>query len=325
VIGGSQWHVWKTWLFVAATFCLAAIISPWLFNGCQALIEVTAGRPTNVLLDLIAGVSREADFGDFHRIALAISAILLFPFWAIGLSAGNAASEASGQRLLPFHRALRHLPLGAGFAFAQFVLVGLALVLVGSFSWRAATTPPLSSLAVPLVTAALWVVIQEMLFRGMMLGIFLRALRPSFAIAMMAALFALARFLLPLPEMTVADDESAGAGFELLAQSLRRGVDPAALIDRFLPLLTLGVVLGFARFRTTTLWLPIGLHGGWVLANTAFTHFAAPLHQPTFVVSILAGKSLFCGLIPCLAILLTGLLINCFIPPPNANHHSASP
>ena len=49
------------------------------------------------------------------------------------------------------------------------------------------------------------------------------------------------------------------AGFYLLGQILTRFGDPVPMISGFGTLLVVGLVLGYARWRTASLWLPAGL------------------------------------------------------------------
>jgi membrane protease YdiL (CAAX protease family) len=110
--------------------------------------------------------------------------------------------------------------------------------------------------------------VQELMFRGVALGIFLRALPTQWAIAVSALLFALAHFLVPLPGVTVADPDAAGIGWEMLAKIWAQLAQPRVVLSGFLPMLALGWVLAAARVRTRALWLPIGLHAGWIFGNS---------------------------------------------------------
>jgi hypothetical protein len=43
---------------------------------------------------------------------------------------------------------------------------------------------------------------------------------------------------------------------------------PAPFLSEFLTLFAIGVIRARARSATRSLWLPIGLHAGWIFANT---------------------------------------------------------
>jgi len=325
VTGAAQRDVLKTWLYAAGSVCLGAAVAPFLFNAGQALAEVTASKQTNDLLDRIAHLCRGATFPQFYQASLLAAAALLFLPWAASLHRGERLPPRRGQALRALRTGPLHLLAGLGFAFGQFIVVGIALTQAGSFAWRDPLTVDTAGLLKLLLGAMFWVIVQELLFRGMILGVFLRAMRPIAAILVMGLLFAIVRFLQPPPGLDVADDEASRAGFELLADTLSRGLDPLVLVGGILPLVALGAVLGYARFRTASLWLPIGLHAGWVCANALFVTAAAPLHRPDPIATALAGESLFNGVIPLTAILFTGLLVFFFTAPPHAEHPGSAP
>jgi membrane protease YdiL (CAAX protease family) len=72
------------------------------------------------------------------------------------------------------------------------------------------------------------------------------------------------------------------AGFAVLGRSLRALVEVQGFLPEFLVLLAAGGVLALARERSGTLWLPIGLHAGWVLGRKladGFTEMTGPATQ----------------------------------------------
>jgi membrane protease YdiL (CAAX protease family) len=42
---------------------------------------------------------------------------------------------------------------------------------------------------------------------------------------------------------------------------------PGLLLGGFATLLLAGLILGYARARTRSLWMPIGLHAGWIVGE----------------------------------------------------------
>ena len=67
----------------------------------------------------------------------------------------------------------------------------------------------------------------------------------------------------------------------------------------------MALVLGYARLRTRSLWLPIGLHAGWVFGLKSFNKVSRHLSPPNLWI----GDDLLHGLGPVLAVALTGLLV----------------
>lgn len=323
VSGAAKRDVVKTWLYAGASVGLGAAFAPWLFNAGRALAEVTEHKQTNDLLDRLARVCRAGDFADFYQASLLAAALLLFLPWVGLLDRGGKRMTDSGQALRRLPRGPLHLLTGWFLGLGQFVLVGIALTQAGSFAWRDPQAIPVDGLLGTLLIAVFWVILQEWFFRGMVLGVFLRAMRPFAALLMMALLFTAVRLLAPPAGFQVADDESSQAGFEMLAAAFSRCGNPDFLVSTVLPLIGLGAVLGYARFRTGSLWLPMGLHAGWVVANLAFTTAATPLKRPDPIASALAGPDLFTGIIPLSVILVTGLLIFFFTAPPDARRSTA--
>src|SRR6476661_346061 len=56
----------------------------------------------------------------------------------------------------------------------------------------------------------------------------------------------------------------------MTARIFQRNARPSLFISEFLTLFVIGVLLAVARIATASLWLPIGLHAGWILLNTLF-------------------------------------------------------
>ncbi len=327
VSGAAQRDVWKTWLYAAGAVCLGAWLAPRLFNAGKALADVAGGRVTAGWVDRLADICRDAAFPAYFQAALLIAAAALFFPWMAWLGNGRGERRPGGESpwslRLPRAAALpdsgqplgRH-PLGplqaaTGFLLAAglFGLLGVALLKAGSFAWRDAPGPSNEQLATAFVIALGLAVLQEVLFRGVVLGIFLRATRPAAAISLAAVLFAGVR-LLAVPEgLSVPDAEAGNAGFRMLALVFARLGDPVFAASTALPWLGLGAILGCARWRTASLWLPVGLHAGWIFADEAFRAVAVPLERADRFAASLAGPTLWSGLIPLTCIVFTGVLV----------------
>jgi len=191
-----------------------------------------------------------------------------------------------------------------GVAGVWFALVGV-LFLTGSLlpphfagGWQAFAV---RALAGSLALAAL----MEVFFRGLVLAVFLRAMRPGVAIGMNAVFFALALAVIAPHGLVVADPEAADSGFGLLRLMAGRIGEWQGGCATLMPLLALGLVLAHARWRTAALWLPIGLHAGWRFVR----EIQANLLDPTAAgIPFLTGKSLQQGWLPVIAIVLAGVL-----------------
>jgi membrane protease YdiL (CAAX protease family) len=265
---------------------------------------------------------RVAEFPEFYLISLVAAALVLFLPWLEWLSGRRGAvgrgpwrlrvpagSCAYGQVLEVNPRGLWHGCAGFLIAAGLLLSMGVALVPAGFTTLR---QPPdgLMSLAMRVLVPALAAAaLMEVFFRGVAMGIFLRAMRPSAALGMSAAFFALVLAVVPPAGLDVADPEAPGIGFELLRKTLARFADGSVVAAELLPVLALGCVLAYARWRSASLWLPVGLHTGWLFAKRMLAELY-PAGGPADADHSL--RLMQQGLLPLTAILLAGVLAHYF-------------
>jgi membrane protease YdiL (CAAX protease family) len=155
--------------------------------------------------------------------------------------------------------------------------------------------------------------LEEWLFRGLLLGLWLKYTKPLAACLGTSLLFAFIHFLEPPAGMAIADPGSPWAGFELLGKIIFHFADPRFFVTDFATLFGIGMLLAWARLRTGALWFSIGLHGGWILAFKTYnllyqdveTH---PMH-PWGI-----GDSLRSGLLPLATLMLTAVICQFAMP-----------
>ena len=190
------------------------------------------------------------------RLALLIAALLLVPVLRI---AALTRSE------IGFH----------GFAAGRFArdwCLGIALILPPAvffllidfrvFDPRVAAEPlEVARVALLGVISGLAIgVFEETLFRGVLLGVWLRV-QPKVAIWGSSAAYALVHFV-EADEHAVPD--SFWAGFQQLGAAFAPLASPGAYWDSFVGLFLLGVGLAWVRLRTGSLWTSIALHAAFV-------------------------------------------------------------
>jgi hypothetical protein len=99
------------------------------------------------------------------------------------------------------------------------------------------------------------------------------------------------------------------SGFISLAHSFDQFTEPMLVLAGFTILFVIGVILAVARLRTQSLWLPIGLHAGWILASGAFNKIA---HREIVALPWL-GKSLLVGVVPLCVCLVSWILLGAWL------------
>lgn len=321
----SSSDVLKVWLYAAASVVLGAWFSPVLYNAGKALAEISSSKQTNGFLEWLAGICRAAEFPGFFEVSLLIAAGILFLPWIGWLRGGQAPGKGgswkvrlpvgargpeAGQRLHRNPRGIRQGMTGFLLVTVLFLVIAGILALAGVLEWKNPGEPLIKTLLRGGIIALGLAALQEVLFRGIALGIFLRAMRPATALGLSAVLFALVHFLKSPPGLNVVDPDAAGVGFGLLRKIAIQFSEPRAVFGVFSPLLALGFVLAYARWRTASLYLPIGLHTGWIFVNDLLGRVTLATSPPDSLMWVISGMALNQGLVPLGGIVLTGVLAN---------------
>lgn len=331
-----QNDVSKVLISLVLVFVLAAAIVPHLYNFGQFLGEVTDGKSMSPLIDSLGDSARSAGYDRYFNRSLYLATLLLLPFVLPLL--GN--SQARGRRRGPWSFALppraiavrRGQPLEAsagyyweilsGFILAATLLIGTGIfaVSMGFFVWErelnlAKTVPMAFASGVGIA------MMEEIVFRGIILGIFLRTFRPIVAIVSVALIFALLHYLRPPAGVLPANPEALGAGFHFLGLILARLFTSELIVQQFITLFAAGILLGACRYRTTSLWLPIGLHAGWLFALRLFENLTLASSETVDWRSYLMGDRLSEGFLPFGTLVLTAVIIWIIYREPDEPHH----
>lgn len=272
--------------YFAATALFGALLAPPLYWAAQWL----GGRG---ILPFLA----EYEFQRFFHRALLVGALLFF--WPLlrWLRIGGWR----GLGLEPNSRRFSHA--GAGFLLAAVPLLcfGWLLLTLGVFSLRSSFS--VLALGERTLTAIVVPFIEEPLFRGLFLGVLLRSAPRSVAVFLSSGIFSIVHFLKPAeqPEAVV----TWWSGFGAVANSFSQFGQPLLLAAGFTTLFLLGWILADARIRTRSLWLPIGLHSGWIFASAIFNKVA----RREMEALPWLGKNLLIGIAPlCVALISWALL-----------------
>ena len=143
-------------------------------------------------------------------------------------------------------------------------------------------------------------------------------IRDSFyAIIFVSFFFALVHFLKPpLNCARLADHEIHffGTGFWTVGQIFAQFDNPVFIAKGFATLFAVGLVLGWARIRTSSLWLCMGLHAGWVFCVKMYDyHSFAPKKFGQDLILPYIGSDLKEGMIPFCGVFLTGALASIWL------------
>jgi uncharacterized protein len=294
-------------LWVATSLLLAAGIAPWLYQGGKWLAGVAQVRELPSIIEWLASACGRAKFDRFFDRSLLLAALLLLPLLFrrirhLRRQDGHiTANENTNRGTWP-----APLQIVTGCLLAGGLLWCLCLFI----AWTGALTdkpslPSFSKFVSKALLPALGAsVVEEWLFRGVLLGLWLRFAKPSAACIGSALMFAFLHFLKPPVGTVIAVPSHPLAGFELLGGVLHNYVDPRFFIADFATLIAVGVILAWARLRTGALWFSIGLHAGWILAfkSCGLLYRKVPDHplSPWGV-----GENLRSGLLPLLTLIVT--------------------
>jgi membrane protease YdiL (CAAX protease family) len=276
--------------YFAGTIFFGALSAPVLFWTAQAL----AARG-------IFPALAQFDFESFFHRALLLGAIVLL--WPLLRWLGIKTRR--DLALEPNPRWLRDVGIGFILSWLPVLFCEIFLVGRGLYSMRS----NVSALGVFSIIPAAVVVplIEEALFRGLFLGVLLRAFRPWKANVITAAIFSILHFLKAPDQTTTSVHWSSG--FLSLAHSTDQFSQPTLVLAGFTTLFVIGVALAHARIRTQSLWLPIGLHAGWIFSSEAFSKIAR--REVTALPWL--GTSLLVGLVPLAVCLLSWVLLRLWL------------
>lgn len=299
----------RLFLFVVLCLILAAILTPYIYTWGKAF---GAGDSAEWLGSVKKSMAKADLARYFNRAMMGVAIILLYPFIRSLKSDRKEIKPPMSVRINP--RAQGWKDMAVGFFYAMGYM-GIFFMVVYQLGWvtvdtEASPGKALLKAITPAVGASL---IEEWLFRGVLFALLLRSLSVRGTIIGLSFFFALVHFLKPYyGSKEILDGGSADAGFRLLAQIGERFIHPEDFIGVFLTLFVVGVVLAIARYKTGYLWMPIGLHAGWVFTLKVYQSLTnnTGTANPVFY-----GNDIREGLLPLVFVGLTGLAVWFYLRP----------
>ena len=127
------------------------------------------------------------------------------------------------------------MQIAVGCVIAGGILLAMGMILTALGAYTPTPNPPelgklLKRMLIPAVAASL---LEEWLFRGLLLGLWLRFAKPLAACIGTSLLFAFLHFLAPPDGVVIANPASPFAGFELLGKILLHFTDPLFFVTDF--------------------------------------------------------------------------------------------
>jgi membrane protease YdiL (CAAX protease family) len=273
-------------VYLAAVVLVGALIAPLLFWSARWLV-------VHGLFVFLARFDFETFF---HRALLIAAVVLIWPF----LRTSNVRNLRDLD-LAPNKQPVRHVVMGLLLAIAPFLCCAAVFLVLRFYSIRHGLA---SHTLGKTVLAAIFVpLIEEPLFRGLILGLLLRSGWRKLSILITSAFFAGVHFFKSSEHISTG--VTWNSGFVAVAESFSRLADPVSILPAYATLFLIGLILADGRIRTRSLWLPIGLHAGWILARGAFSTFA----RRQVDISPWIGKDLLIGIVPIVIGLLTWMLM----------------
>jgi uncharacterized protein len=261
--------------YFAATILVGTFLAPLLFWASHSLAA-------QGVFPFLAKYNFETFF---HRALLIAAAVILWPFLYI-----SGVRSMADLRLLPNPCWIRDVFAGVLLSVIPLVCCGALLIALKIYSFRhsfasvAFGKTLAASVTVPLI--------EETFFRGIVLGILLRSGWRYTSIFATSTIFSVVHFLkAPSQTSTIVTWTS---GFNSIVHSFQQFADATMVAAAFTTLFLIGWILADARVLTRSLWLPIGLHAGWIFASGTFSRAA---RQQMLVLPWL-GKTLLVGIVP---------------------------
>lgn len=292
-------------VFIAGVLVAGALLAPPLFFAAQSFIKSHPGTSVSAVL-------AKSEFpGYFNRAAMLAAFIGLVPLLR---SLRLSWPEMTGT--LGTRRGVKDLAAGFIIALLWMLAMGAVCFLVGAAKLK--SSPNWTGVFMPLVSGFAVATLEEMLFRGAVLGILSHSLGAVRGLWWTSGLFAILHFLKPPLDGTFAPEQVTWtSGFAVIPHLFRGFGQLNNFVGEFLLLLAVGLVLAAARKRSGGLWLGIGLHAGWVAGMKYFGQIVsvtklvnegalAPWMIRNTCKSIVSP---IVGIVPVLAVVLTGATI----------------
>lgn len=242
-------------VYVAAVILLGALLAPWLFWAIQQLAPQVAA---------VRGFAAYPFHRFFDRSVMIVALAGLWPLLRV-----LGFRSWSGLGYVRARGSSRHLLAGWALGAGSLALLIMLTVAWGSHSLHLDKTAGQmagAALRYFLVGVAV-ALVEETLFRGVLQGALQRGMNAGLALLATSAVYSAVHFLKPYNANISADQVRWNSGLVCLAEVVPHSFNHNGVFVSVVTLFLAGCVLGLAYIKTGGLYLPIGLHAGWVWAN----------------------------------------------------------
>ena len=242
-------------LYAVAVVLLGAFLAPWLFWTLQI---VAAHIPA------VGSLARQPFHRIFDRAILIVAFAGLWP-----LLRGVGFRSWSDLGYVKARRGWSHVLVGFILGLGSFGVLILIEVTMGSrsISVDRSATQIAGAVLRFFATGIAVALVEETFFRGALQGAFQRGTNIVVAVILASVIYSALHFVKPTRVTIPADQVMWSSGLTCLTGSVTRSLGERNVFVGFVTLFLGGCILGLAYARTKALYLPIGLHAGWVLAN----------------------------------------------------------
>jgi membrane protease YdiL (CAAX protease family) len=297
----------KIFLYLAAVVLAGALAAPQAWELIHRLSP-----------ELFGGFLAKIQGMPFHRYlsrSIQVSALVLL----LPLLRSLRIRSLSAFSLVPNPCPFRDLGIGMAAGLLCMALMIPCFLRFGactlSSQWKATLVHAFPGVAATAVAVAL---LEEFLFRGVLLGLLRQVVVPSMAVFLAAIPFAILHFF-NLPRACVGGGAGGGgesvnwlSGLSSLAQVISTLPPWPLLLWGAATLFLAGLLLGWLTVRTGSLHAAMGLHGVWILGQQLFNKVLV-FESDTIVLLPLIGPSQCSGAVPTGLIPLGALLLGGFL------------
>jgi uncharacterized protein len=250
-------------LYAIAVVLLGALCAPWMFWTIQWIAAHVAA---------FKWLAEYPFRRIFDRSVMVVAAVGLWPLLHnIGIRSWNELGY------VPTRGWWKHALIGFALGLGSLVIATGISVALGARSLAFDKSAGEIAGAVVRYTLVGIVValIEETLFRGAIQGAFQRGMNTAVAVILASTIYSALHFLKPKGVNISADAVTWSSGFTCLTGIVTRSFAERNVVIGFVTLFLAGCILGLAYAKTRALYLSIGLHAGWVLANESARWFGA--------------------------------------------------